>query len=453
MSSRTRSSPSTLPLPRSTPSCPFTIRRINPSAYLIRENDNFGEHPHIYAKICSSDTFSIIVLSDTGVGTNIPNPHYSSSSSQSSQPKFWNIGTFLEHTINPGSRMPNVVITTHCHYDHILGIEHLPQADPPLPSSVSASHRHGVDTTSKPPLAHEPTRKQPTIVLASSNSIDFLSPYSRLQRHSLCDRLNLRAPWYRITWAKDLSYVTYEDPLGGLPLQTNIQILHTPGHTPDSLSWFDAETRLLCVGDSLYETESQETRDTPWGEEPRAAVILVKESVLCDWWASLAKVLDFVEERNAEVEDVADVADQEEKMAGAAQDGIGSPPTHGLTFESLVHSDIGEEWRSIDVVPLPPKLRPRVLICAGHVTVNVDAAECLLAMQGFMARILRDEVPRKRLPDARGEETWFWDDLLDSSREEKGSAQAGRFSLVSPLRVIEKGRRKIPREDWALCGC
>ncbi|KAF2805553.1 uncharacterized protein BDZ99DRAFT_450180 [Mytilinidion resinicola] len=409
-----------MPLPPSNPSCPFSIRRINPITYLIRENDIYGEHPHIYAKICSSNTLSIIVLSDTGVGTNLPNPQYSPSSPQSSQPKFWNIGTFLEHTINPDSRIPYVVITTHCHYDHILGIHHLP-----------------------------PTDRPPTIVLASSNSTDFLSPYSRLQRHSLCDRLNRRAPWYHITWAVDLSYVTYKDPFGGLPLQTNIQILHAPGHTPDSLAWFDAETRLLCVGDSLYETESRDSRDTPWGEEPRAAVILVKESVLSDWWASLAKVVEFVKEKDTEVEDVEDV-EEEEDMSGKVQDGIGSPPPQGLIFESIVDSDIGGEWRSIDVVPSPPKLKPSVLLCAGHVTVNADAAGCLLAMRDFMARILRDEVPRERLLDARGEETWFWDDLIDEGTD---LAKAGRFSLVAPLRVIEEGRKVIPQEEWTLWCC
>src|SRR5262245_48300911 len=78
---------------QSSAKCPFSIRALNDSTYLFRENDSFvscltcyyhhhvisspltyfacqGEHPHIYAKVCTTpDGQGIIVLSDTGVGT------------------------------------------------------------------------------------------------------------------------------------------------------------------------------------------------------------------------------------------------------------------------------------------------------------------------------------------------------------------------------------------------
>ena len=35
-------------------SCPFSLRRLNKSLYLIRENDAYEEYPNIYAKICTT---------------------------------------------------------------------------------------------------------------------------------------------------------------------------------------------------------------------------------------------------------------------------------------------------------------------------------------------------------------------------------------------------------------
>ena len=65
-----------------------------------------------------------------------------------------------------------------------------------------------------------------------------------------------------------------------LPVTT----LHTPGHTPDSLSWFDDEERALYVGDSLYEAS--------------APILFPSEGNLADWWRSVDLLIAFVVEKN-----------------------------------------------------------------------------------------------------------------------------------------------------------
>ena len=305
-------------------SCPFSIQKIDTShspdtrTYLIRERDQYGEFPHIYAKICSAnrpnaqhhdrsygdwscthgrysessrqETCSVIVLSDTGCGTEVPNTSQPDNSNETRwyQPDVWNLRTFLESTINPAGEMPYLVMTTHCHYDHIMGIGKLP------PTSIKAS----------------PADRPPTTVLTSSCVKSFVSPYDELQRHSLCGSVGLQAPHYDVgIWAEDMSRVVYtpmsmlsqRSPETSIP--TPYTILHTPGHTPDSLAWYDADLRLLCVGDSFYVKETKTTRGAKWGSEPAMPVMFDLESDLTDWWGSLEKVLTFVRGKNKEVED------------------------------------------------------------------------------------------------------------------------------------------------------
>ena len=54
-----------------------------------------------------------------------------------------------------------------------------------------------------------------------------------------------------------------------------IMVLHTPGHTPDSLAWYDEEEMHLSVGDSFYEE----------GEDGMA-IQFPKEGNLIEWGAS-----------------------------------------------------------------------------------------------------------------------------------------------------------------------
>src|SRR5436305_7453391 len=126
---------------------PFSIRQLNPSTHLIRETDEYFEFPHIYAKTVFLTKGSIrpalIILSDTGCGTNLnPRPNFSavirpepiwSGSHQPRPDHNYNLANFLRATINPNGEIPYLVVTTHCHYDHILGLTYLPST----PSAIT----------------------------------------------------------------------------------------------------------------------------------------------------------------------------------------------------------------------------------------------------------------------------------------------------------------------------
>jgi glyoxylase-like metal-dependent hydrolase (beta-lactamase superfamily II) len=155
-------------------------------------------------------------------------------------------------------------------------------------------------------------------------------------------------------WADDAQKTVeflHDKHLMRLPIMT----LQTPGHTPDSLSWWDDDERVLYVGDMLYEQESADSRAAPWEREDPAPILFPNEGDLSLWWWNLNRLIKFVEARNKE----------------------------GLD---------------------------RVKLSAGHVTANVDALACLMAAKDFMTRILRDEVDFREQPIKRGERFGHWSD-------------------------------------------
>jgi hypothetical protein len=58
-----------------------------------------------------------------------------------------------------------------------------------------------------------------------------------------------------------------------------------------------------------------------------------------------------------------------------------------------------------------------------------------------MRSVLRNEIPSCSLGQERGEETWLWDEALGD-----GDGN-GRFSVKAPVRIIEEGRRAIPKSE------
>jgi glyoxylase-like metal-dependent hydrolase (beta-lactamase superfamily II) len=414
---------------------PFTIRQLNPSTHLIRETDKYSEFPHIYAKTVfltkGSTRPALIVLSDTGCGTNLnPRPNFSTvirpepTRSSSYKPRHdhnYNLANFLRATINPNGEIPYLVITTHCHYDHILGLHY-------LPSTTSGM----------------------TTVLSSSHKKSFIVPRSNLAEHSLCDAVGVKTPKYDVgIWAHDLEHAVYAYPnplycSENLEIDTSITILHTPGHTPDSLTWYDRNERYIVVGDSFYERESPDTKEA---SEPPMPTIFANESDLLDWWDSLKKVIRFVEERNKEVEETGDDrveeagSDEDEWVLVTATD---SPSDSSGTTEPTPHTtaiDPSAEKTPGQVGPEQMSKKQRVRLGAAHVTAEVDAEDCLLAMQDFMRRVLRNEIPSCSLGQERGEETCLWDEALGD-----GDGN-GRFSVRAPLRIVEEGRKAIPKSE------
>jgi glyoxylase-like metal-dependent hydrolase (beta-lactamase superfamily II) len=304
-----------LPRPRKRP-----LRTSLPTLTPSTTNDAQGEFPHIYVKLITQttlrgETIQVLLLNDTGVGSQTP------CTTPDGVPT-WNISTYIAHNVNPGGYIPYLVVLTHCHYDHILGLTHLLQ---------NGSH---------------------VSVLSSSRDKAFVTPYEVLAENSLCNDMHLPTPKYETRWAGDFEDIVYAHP-EGTEMRLPIITIHTPGHTPDSLSWYDVEERVLYVGDSFYAQSSTDTNDAPWGPESPAAILFPREGDLTTWWRSLAKLSSFVDERNG---------------------------------------DGGK----------------RVALCASHVTVNVDAAVFLADVKGFMGEILRGEAEFEEAPEKRGEKFGYW---------------------------------------------
>jgi glyoxylase-like metal-dependent hydrolase (beta-lactamase superfamily II) len=360
--------------------CPFTLRQLNPTTFLVREHDRFvsqfpvikknhisheqGEFPHIYVKMhvhisSTGQKSKVIVINDTGVGTNVlcnaPN-------------RDGNIADFIGHHFNLDGDIPYLVILSHCHYDHILGLEQL----------LHSSHHEIAATT--------PSRSGQNVTIASSSCAQsFATPYEVLMEHSLCTSEKLLAPVYQTSiWAQDGERIVYNHP-SGVDMDLSILTLHTAGHTPDSLSWYDIKERTLYVGDSFYAQESSDTRDALWGPEGPASILFPNEGSVVDWWRSLGKLVAFVDEKN-----------QEE---GAM-----------------------------------------VKLAAGHVTADADAEAFLRNVKQFMAKVLRKEVDFEEMPPKRGERFGLW--------TLKVQDDVHSFSLGAPLRLVEEGRGEIHETEW-----
>ena len=292
----------------SAPATCFTCTRLNSTTFLIIEADNYGEWPFIYAKIYT--TPPLLVLSDVGCGT----MSCATSVAQTS------LRQYLESYPTPSNhgqplnaqKAPYLIICTHCHYDHIGGIEQF-------------------------------TDDASTAILASFDGKEFVE--NDLPTHSLCRFLNIPTPQYTITqWAHDresLHHPAHQKKLLGL------QILSTPGHTPDELAWYDEQERWLFVGDTFYERFNADLK----AEIP---IIFPTEGNWVEVIASLEKMLDFVRGKNAECE------------------------------------------------------KNRVKIGCGHITSEVDGEEILLAVGEFFWNVVYGKVPVTETKEIRGELVDLW---------------------------------------------
>jgi len=249
----------------SLPITSFVSRRVNSSTFVIVEDDSYGEQPYIYVKTYPGH----LLITDTGCN-----------SSRSKEPSLTSLREYLEtyplllngnHALNPDGKKQYIIICSHCHYDHILGI----------PQFLSAN---------------------PTIVASNFDKSFILED---LPVHSLCKYINVPTPQYNIShWASHMEYFS----VSGTPLR--VQFLHIPGHTPCSLAWYDIDEHYLYVGDTFYERK----RSPPIPELPddagqvpglpatQAAIIFPEEGGnWIQYMASLDLLLSFVIFKNGEL--------------------------------------------------------------------------------------------------------------------------------------------------------
>jgi len=231
----------------------FTCSRVNSTTFVIHQKDQFEEHPFIYVK--TFEDVPVLVLSDTGCGGgNDKEPH---SSSLKDFIETSPISSNNDNPLNP--RNPTgqatkkyIIICTHCHYDHILGLPYFRNDSPEVVASWEGKAFVTVD----------------------------------LPEHSLCNYLGIPVPKYNVTtWAHNYEYLYFDD----VPLK--LQIFHTPGHTPDEIAWYDHSERHLYVGDTLYERVAKD-------KSYEQAILFPKEGDIVKYMSSLNELLLFVDAKN-----------------------------------------------------------------------------------------------------------------------------------------------------------
>ena len=225
----------------------YALWQLNLTTWLVVHNDKYYEFPYIYVKLYSH--LHLAVVFDTGCGTK-----YSKSHEQPTELK-----TFIEERILPKSSSSDyrfMVICTHCHFDHIGGIQPF--------------HEVG---------AH---------IVASAFDQDFLSDENR-DASSLCPAFGIPTPTYNIS-----QFAGDHEALSHAGTDLKLLTLHTPGHTPDSMAIYDSEERWLFTGDTCY----QRVAEMPWGEQQDVPIVFPLQGNWKHFMSSLTKLKEFAMEQD-----------------------------------------------------------------------------------------------------------------------------------------------------------
>jgi glyoxylase-like metal-dependent hydrolase (beta-lactamase superfamily II) len=234
--------------PTSGPS--YFSSRLNTTTHLVVHKDKYFEFPFIYVKLYPK--YSLAVIIDTGCGA-----HNGQNEGPGLELKDYIHGDILS---SEQASFDFLIVCTHCHFDHIGGIE--------------AFAKSGAS------------------IVASGHDRDFLKPELR-EENSLCGNFETKTPKYEVN-----HYTQNGEQLNhnGQPL--GLRIIHTPGHTPDSMAIYDEVERWLYVGDTCY----QRFATMPWGEEANAQgipIILPLQGNWQDFMRSLTTLRDFVTQEEA----------------------------------------------------------------------------------------------------------------------------------------------------------
>ncbi|KAK4552530.1 hypothetical protein LTR86_010374 [Recurvomyces mirabilis] len=234
----------------------YTSQQLNLSTYLVIHNDKYLEFPFIYVKLYEDIKLAVVV--DTGCGKN-----YGKGGRGPAELKDFIAQKIIDKhagrdatksfsRLRQASGYDFMVICTHCHFDHIGGIE--------IFASSGAT------------------------IMASDHEMDFTNP-NNLAANSLCEAFSMQTPKYNVTQhLADGKHITWK----GYDLV--LQATHTPGHTPDSLSIYDSRERWLFTGNTYYRRLAR----LPWGEEQDVPIVFPSQGELEHWKSSIDRLRSFV---------------------------------------------------------------------------------------------------------------------------------------------------------------
>ncbi|KAJ5775786.1 uncharacterized protein N7511_000797 [Penicillium nucicola] len=191
----------------------FTATRLNQTTFRLVEDDRHIERPLIYVKQYPTG----IVVIDTGCNNprNAGLPVTSLRKFIETVPIEQNEGMPL----NPDGRLPYYILISHCHYDHIGGLE-----------SFEGSSYH---------------------IYCSQILLTEIIANSRLNHDSLresCSLPPLKIDLEKLTGVPDGHFLV--DANG---VELNLQLLHAPGHSPEHMVVLDLDESTIFLGDSAYE--------------------------------------------------------------------------------------------------------------------------------------------------------------------------------------------------------
>lgn len=192
--------------------------------------------------------------------------------------------------------------------------------------------------------------------------------------------------------------------LAGIPFR--IQFFHIPGHTPDSLAYYDIDERHLYVGDTFYERRRikripelpDDAGQVPGLPATQAAIIFPEEGG--DWiqyMKSLDLLLSFVLHQNRELR-----------------------RRHGLNHG----------------------LVPRVKVGCGHLTYCADAENMIIEVRGLFERIVAGKVPVVGSGEKRGVIHDFWLESKESKYSKSSIFHIFYFNRPALMKVSHLSARQ-----------
>jgi len=178
--------------------------------------------------------------------------------------------------------------------------------------------------------------------------------------------------------------------VSGTPLR--IQFFHIPGHTPDSLAWYDLDEHYLYVGDTFYERKSRAAtrlanKAVSSGLPLEGAIILPDEGAnMIQLIESLYRMIHFVFFQNDELQ-----------------------RRHRL---------------------IPDQPLERVKVACGHISCGLDAEVMIVEVSYLFEKIISGRLPALGSLEKRGKIYDFW---LESPES--------RYSVLAPRRLVEDARK------------